>query len=115
MKGRGILRASSLVEVLVAMVLLTVIFSLALTIYINIIKQPFWESYVTRRSLEKVAYQLKKRNICTDGSVDLGGQIVTYKFLDYNESESFMKLRLECSKLGKIIARYEEVIPRCKD
>lgn len=105
------IRASTLVEIMVALVLQMVIFALLLTIYTTIIRQDYWKKAVARQSLEILAREIKWKEDYSGGSIRRNdGITVFFQSELYGQGRERIHLKLEAYTEEKKIAAYEEII-----
>lgn len=110
MKGR--IKAGSIVEVVVALVIIMTVFALSLMIYIKIIGS----SYSSRKlwvnsKLKEVANQIKEEHIFKDDIINEDELTINVTIKPYAQSSDLILLELEAKDLnGMKLYDYKEIV-----
>jgi hypothetical protein len=106
------LKGSSLMEAIVAMVISSAIFIIALSIYIKVNDYSYKNSEINSiLILDDVAIETKKSKTFFDEDIDKGAIIVKKQISKYNNKENLILLHLEAvTKEQKVLSSRNELI-----
>jgi Tfp pilus assembly protein PilV len=95
-------KASSLVEVIIAMVIIAITFSLGIMIYINVIYSSYNEQKNTAYNLlELYAAQTKQQKSYVDQYEEIDGFIIEKKISNYNNDQYLILMELNAYNVEK--------------
>ena len=106
------IEASTLVESLIAMVVVMVSFGVATTVYVNVMSSGNeMQKLKARTLLQKLAVETKQERLFLDTKMTMDGFVVDKKVVAYNSQKHLFLLKLTAySATEKQLAVYNELI-----
>lgn len=110
-------KASTLLESLVAMVLIMICFGIAMMIYVNVMSSDNNRQKLSAQLLlNQVALEGKQEKKYLDEKIEAGNMTIQKTVAPYKEADNLSLLTLTAfDKNGKMIAQHKELIPMPKD
>lgn len=107
------LKASSLVEVIIAMVVITLVFGLTLVIYLNVVRSSsLFPKLKASSLLDQVALQTKTEKRFFEETLETGGYHIHKQVSIYRGNERLLLIRLQATDPeGTVLAERNELIP----
>jgi len=106
------IQASTLVESLIAMVVVVISFGIATTVYINVLSSgEEVQKLKSMAILQKIAVEVKQDHLFLDDDLKEGEFVIEKKIVSYNGQKYLFHLKLKAfSKNSKQLAEYNELI-----
>jgi len=109
-------KASTLLEVIVAMVIIMIVFVVATSIYTNVIKSsPSIKQQQARALAIGVIQQSKLDNDWTESSVQVDSMILQKEVLPYEEYADLILIRVTAKEQGKEIGTVKQIVKRVEN
>lgn len=105
--------ASTLIESLIAMVVVMISFGVATTIYLNVMGAGKEQQKLKSRLIvEQLAFEAKKKHLFIDEKLSVGGFVVEKKVSHYKGKDNLVCLQfIVLDGNEKVMTRYNELIP----
>jgi len=103
------LKASSLVEVVIALLIMMVVFTSSAMLYEKIINNNPIKKYRLQKELQSIATDIKEHNYFANTQYEENGIVIFQYCESYQASSLLLYLRLEAVVSNKIIAVHEEI------
>ncbi len=111
-KMHGRIEASSLVETVVAMIIILSVFGISMMVYMNVVKTGINLSNLNASlQLNELAEKTKKEKLYVDQTIESKGFSIQKKITKYNHDENLLLLEITAKDNGdKILASRKEII-----
>lgn len=105
-------KASTLMETLIAMVVIVLCFSLGLLIYMNVVSsENRMQKFHANLLLKNIAAEVQKENEFIDVEIETDGLTVKQSIKKYESAENLFQLTLTAfDKKNRLIAAHREII-----
>ena len=110
-------KASSLIETIVAMMIVMLVFFVATTIYVNVLRNSVSLGVLSAgQQLQTIAEETKKNKSYFSETVELENITIIKTCTSYGSSDQLYLLDLEAEdKSGRVIANHKELILKVQD
>lgn len=105
-------KASTLIESIVGLVIILTAFGIALMIHLNVLSSSRnWSKLEGKLILDKETIEITTSNLYIDDELKVGGYRLEKKFFPYRNNSKLMHMRLILFNInGKVIATRDQVI-----
>lgn len=106
------LKAASLLETILALVITMLVFGIASMVYVNVLKSGITLSALTaRQKLEVLAEETKRSKTFVSETVKEEGYTIEKSIEPYQGNTSLLKMELQViDEQGKVLAEYKELL-----
>ena len=106
------IKGSTLVESLIAMVVVMVSFGVATTVYVNVLSsRDEIQKLKSMTILKKLAFESKQNRLFLDDNITVDGFVIEKKVVSYNGQKDLFQLKLKAfNQNEKQLAEYNELI-----
>lgn len=107
------IKAATLIESLIAMVIVMLCFGIAITVYVNVISSGNQAQKLrSRLLLKKIAVETKQSRVFLDEKITLDEVVVQKKITPYNGMKNLVQMNLKAySNTEKLLSEYNELVP----
>ncbi len=107
------IKGATLIESLIAMLIVMLCFGIAITVYVNVISSGNQlQKLKSELLLKQIAVQTKNAGVFLDEKMTLDGIVVQKKIVPYNGLKHLIHLNLKAySSSEKLLSEYNELVP----